>query len=229
MLSSSRLHAGSVTQPIAEPEIIAPKSLTLDLEGFYAGGDLAYAFGSRDDVGHRASSGQLVATPGTLVPGGPNWGLKIGWRDKIQSTGLAFVYGVELGYIAGGIGDSFSTATHQAEIDVKRHLALRLKGGVASIPGDMQFYGILGYARADLDYSVAGTAGGDTISVSDQSDYDGVLLGLGVERALRENLSMMLEYEYTRFSSKTAYDAGGSSTVITPGFGNLRLGLNFAF
>ena len=118
---------------------------------------------------------------------------------------------------------------HQASVDVKNTIALRLKGGFANIAGNTQYYGILGYARSELDYSVSGTAGGDTISVSDQSDYDGILLGLGVERALRENLSMTLEYEYLRLDSKTLTDAGGSSTIATPRFGNLRLGLNFAF
>lgn len=228
-LTGERSHAGSEAQPILEPEVIAPQPPTLDLTGFYVGGDLAYAFGSNDDVGHRASGGRLVATPGALEPGGLNFGLKVGWRGTIPTGGLAFVYGVELGYGAGGIGDRFSTTSHQAEIDVRNHLALRLKGGFANIPGDMQFYGMVGYARADIDYSVSGTAGGDTISLSDRSDYDGYLLGVGLERALRDNLSMTLEYEFMKFSSETVFDADGSSTVITPGFGNLRLGLNLAF
>ncbi|TMV07624.1 porin family protein [Ruegeria sediminis] len=229
VLGASQAVAGSATAPLVEPDVIAPAPIKLDLRGFYVGGDLAYAFGSGDDVGQRAPNGSLVATPGTLEPGGFNYGLRFGWRNTVPTSGLAYVYGVELGYGGGDISDSFTTATHQASIDVKNTLVLRFKGGFANTRGNMQYYGIIGYARGDIDYSVSGTAGGDTISLSDQSDYDGYLLGLGVERVLRDNLSMTLEYEYTRFNSKTLTDASGSSTVATPSYGNLRLGLNFAF
>lgn len=224
--ASTAAVAGNVTPVVVEPAVQAP---ALVWEGFYAGGSLGYASGGDDQVGHRAPSGANVASPGTLNPGGFNYGLRLGWRGERPLESRSFVYGVELGYDGGSIEDDFSTATHNAAVELNGALSLRLRSGFTNESRNTWFYGMLGYTRGDFDYRVSGTAGGDTINLDSGFDSDGWSAGLGAERMLNDNLSLTFEWEYTEFDSVVLFDAGGSSTKATPKYNNFRVGLNFRF
>ncbi|MEX0316531.1 MAG: outer membrane protein [Ruegeria sp.] len=228
-LVASDAAAGNVLDPVADPEVLRPKAREFDWSGFYVGGTVGYTFGQDDDIGHTNPAGTLVASPGTLTPSGTSFGLRFGWRNWLPLVDRKWVYAFELGYDTGSISDSFVASTHSAEVELENAKSFRLKSGITSVRGNTLYYSTLGYVRGDLDYAVTGFAGGDLIDVSDQSDRDGFLLGLGVEHNLNDRLSLVFEVDYTRISSYTLTDSDGSSTVATPSFSNVRLGLNYNF
>lgn len=218
--------AGNVAPVPADSAVLAPAPIW---RGGYVGANIAYAFNGDDRVGHRSPAGAMVAVPGTLEQSGINYGLRLGWRGERASGARSFVYGVELGYDAGKADDSLATATHTASVSLNNVLSLRLKSGFTNSARNTLFYGILGYARGDFDYAVAGTAAGDTIAINTGLSMNGYVLGLGAERQLTDRLSLFGEWEYLNFGKQRLTDAGGSSTQATPKYQNIRIGLNYRF
>lgn len=223
--------AGNLKPVEKEPVIVPPAAPTANgWQGFYGGAKLGYAFGSDDTVGHRDPGGVMVTRDaGDLGDEGMNYGLRLGWRGERQLTRRSYVYGIELGYDRGDVSESFSSGVYTASTDLNHVLGVRLKSGITSQSGQTLFYGILGYVHGDIDYAVKGTAGGDTIDLDTSYDTDGYSVGLGVEHLLSENWSVNAEWEYYNFGSKTLTDSGGSSTVATPDYNNLQVGVNFRF
>ncbi|WP_159454041.1 outer membrane protein [Roseovarius albus] len=232
LVAGTELSIAGNLEEIAEPTVLAPAPATeLDLNGFYAGGSLAYAFGQDDEVGHTDPNGRFVANAGTFEPEGLNYGLRLGWRNNLPlpSGGRLFVYGFELGYDFSDIEDSFSTAAYDASTEIESVLSLKYKGGITNSKKNTLFYTTLGYINTEFDYDVNGATGGDTIALNGSDNQGGLVFGLGVERAINQNLSALLEWEYNYINSFTLRDSAGASTVVTPSFNNIRLGLNYSF
>lgn len=61
----------------------------------------------------------------------------------------------------------------------------------------------------------------------------GYSLGLGVERKMRDNLSVFAEWQYRNFGkSEVTYDLGDGDAVLTrstPEHHNIKVGVNFSF
>jgi len=220
-------YAGNVEPVPADPVVVAAYP---SWQGFYVGGSAGFAFGADDRVGHRDPSGVLV-TPraGDLDNEGFTYGAQLGWRGERESRGRSFVYGVELGYDRIDAGESFANGTYTASTDLNGVLGVRFKSGFTSKSRNTLLYGIVGYVHGDFDYALNGTAGGDTIALNTSFDSGGYSLGLGVEHLLSESWSVNAEWEYYDFGSKTLFDADGSSTIATPKYNNIQVGLNFRF
>ena len=195
--------------------------------GTYVGGNLGYAFGGDDSVGHRDASGNLVSSPGLLKPGGGNFGLRLGWRNAGGAGSTA--YGFELSVDGGGIEDEFSAQGYSGSVRLNSAVSLRFKPGRISSSGEMLYYGIVGVTRGNFDYALAGGSQGDTIQLNSEFDSTGYVLGLGLERQLEGNWSVFSELEYTQFGSEVLYDANRASTKATPKYTNLKVGVNFSF
>lgn len=224
---SGAAHAGNLEQVPVDPVVVVAAPTW---QGFYVGGTAGYAFGADDRVGHKNPAGVLVTRrAGDLDGEGFNYGVQLGWRGERALSRGSFVYGIELGYNGGDVDDSFVNGGYTGSVDLNHVLGLRAKTGLTNQSGNTMVYGILGYVHGDFDYAVNGTAGGDTINLNTAYDTDGYSIGLGVEHLLSDSWSVKAEWEYYNFGSKTLFDAGGSSTVATPTYSNVQLGLNFRF
>lgn len=222
--SALAANAGGYTPPVVDTGVVAPvieAAPVGDWAGGYAGLTLGYAFGGDDEVGVDQPE---VGTPASLEISGANAGLRLGYRWQRDR----WVFGPELGYEGGKIEDSFSTGGYEAESEIKSVLALRMKTGYLT-GNDILVYGIVGVARAKVDYRVEGDGDHGPIAVNDSYSKTGYIVGLGAEKKLTERLSLTGEYEYANFGKETLEDGLGASARATPDFHNVKLGLNFKF
>ena len=61
---------------------------------------------------------------------------------------------------------------------------------------------------------------------------DGYSLGLGVERKVRDNLSVFAEWQYRNFGKEEVSFADGEAAIVTnatPEHHNIKVGVNFSF
>ena len=81
-------------------------------------------------------------------------------------------------------------------------------------------FGTIGASHGDFTYTVAGN----------EYDYDatGYVVGLGAERKINDRTSITGEWEYRDFGT-TDIDVVGGTTVATPSFHNVKVGVNFQF
>ncbi|KGJ03163.1 outer membrane immunogenic protein [Paracoccus halophilus] len=214
-------HAGGYVPPVVEETVVVTPA-PADWQGGYAGLTLGYALAGDDDVGVRTPTG--FGTPDELELSGVNAGLRIGYRWQRDR----WVFGPELGFEAGNVDDDFSTDGYEAESEIKNVFALRFKTGYV-LDNDMLVYGIIGAARAKIDYKVEGTGSHGTIGVDDDYSETGYIVGFGIEKMMTERMSLTGEYEYANFGKDTRRDGLGGSTQATPDYHNLKVGLNFRF
>ena len=98
---------------------------------------------------------------------------------------------------AGGIG----SAGWNIERNTTWTIGTRL-GLVTS--NTAMFYGLIGYSRTDVDIEVFEDDGaGNAISTSSNVDYDGLVLGVGMEQDLGNGFSLKGEYRYTNYGEET--------------------------
>lgn len=218
-------NAGGYVPPIVETDVAPIITAAPEWQGAYGGLTVGYAFAGDDDVG--VQTGINSGTPDDLTLSGLNAGLRVGYRWQRER----WVFGPELGFEGGDIKDDFTTDGYEAESKIKNVLALRFKTGYV-LDNDMLFYGIVGVARAKIDYKVRGgvTSGAfGPINVNDDYSKTGYIVGLGIEKMLNERMSLTGEYEYANFGKETLNDGMGGSTRATPDYHNIKVGLNFRF
>ncbi|MDF3607004.1 outer membrane beta-barrel protein [Paracoccus sp. DMF-8] len=219
-------HAGGFIAPVVEPAVspIVETAPVGNWAGAYAGATLGYAFGGEDRIGLAQGEG-AVTNYDKLDLSGVNGGLRIGYRWQKDN----WVFGPELGYEAGNIEDSFSNdGGVSAKSKIKNIVGLRFKTGYAVTP-DTLVYGIIGAARAKVDYEVTGASVPGTAAINDSISRSGYIVGLGAEKQLTERVSITGEYEYANFGKETVSDAGGIQTEATAKYNNVKLGVNFRF
>lgn len=228
-LSAVAANAGGYTPPVVETGVVAPVVETVpvgDWAGGYAGLTLGYAFGGDDKVGLHDEDG-FAGDIGELKLKGANAGVRAGYRWQRNN----WVFGPELGFEGGNIKDSFSGSDEDLsasfEGKIKNVLALRFKTGYTVRP-DTLVYGIVGVARADVDYTLRATDGTFSGSLKENIKRTGYILGLGVEKQINEKLSVTGEYEYANFG-KEHIGFGDLTTAATPKYNNVKVGLNFKF
>ncbi len=221
---ASASFAGGLVEPVAEPAIITPVATApkeaLSWHGLYAGGSLGYGFNGDDRVGIRpVATGTMLGDAGNLDVSGASIGVHLGYRWQVG----AWVFGPELGYQRGDVADTAGGTVggtdYAAESNVSSLLALRMKAGVLMRP-DLLIYGQAGAARAEIDYRLNGAVG----------DYKttGYTIGLGVEKKLGTDWSVLGEYEYIGLGKEERiFD--GISTRATPSHHNVKIGLNYQF
>lgn len=224
--------AGGYVAPVADPVVVttvieaAPAGTW---SGGYAGGSIGYAFGGDDEIGlDLIEGGTLVERAndlGSVDLKGLNAGLHAGYRWQRGN----WVFGPEL-WVEGGSIDatdriSVADATDvEVESSVNYIAGLQFKTGYTVDPQTL-VYGTAGVTHGDFDYKLADM----TESYSDT----GYSLGLGVERKMRDNLSVFAEWQYRNFGkSEVTYDLGDGDAVLTrstPEHHNIKVGVNFSF
>lgn len=223
--------AGEFVAPLPDP-VAAPvmqASPASDWAGGYAGGSLGYSFGGDDRIGFDVYEDNSLIDRnndlGSADVKGPTVGLQAGYRWQRGN----WVFGPEL-WIEGGSVDGSDTITPdgvRVESSVNYLVGLQLKTGYAVDPQTL-VYGTAGAVHGDLDYTLSGPGGSETVNY----DADGYTLGLGVERKLRDSVSVVAEWQYRNLGkTEIEYDAGTDSllTRSTPEHHNIKLGVNFSF
>lgn len=237
LASTLAANAGGYTPPVVDSGVVAPIVETApvgDWAGGYAGLTLGYAFGGDDEVGLDVYNGGDLFGRGNNLGStdmkGVNGGLHIGYRWQRDN----WVFGPEL-WVEGGSIDATDTISYSGTADgttitvegemeskVNYLAGLQFKTGYVVNPQTL-VYGTIGYVHGDFDLSF-----GETVNYT----ANGYSVGLGAERKLRDNLSVLAEWQYRNFG-KTDVAFGstddGEVTRATPEHHNFKLGLNFKF
>lgn len=235
--------AGGYVAPVAEPVVAAPvveAAPASDWAGGYAGGSLGYAFGGDDEVGADIYEDDVLIDRFNditdLKVKGLNAGLHAGYRWQRGN----WVFGPELWIEGGDISDEKSGSetvegdlvTLGIESKLNYIVGLQFKTGYVVNPQTL-VYGSAGYVRGDFDYILSGSVNGEGGSITEGYTADGYSLGLGVERKLRDNLSVFAEWQYRNFGkTEVTYDLGDGDAVrtrATPEHHNIKVGVNFRF
>ena len=195
--------------------------------GFYAGGHLGYGFqrndsdetilfdkdlnGAFNDTVTTAAGANAFSTG--FCGGRANSGLAAAGCDKDDEgfeIGLRLGYDVQFGgLVLGAVGElaklnvadgatAFSTtpASYTFRRDADWLVAARLRAGYAM--GDFLPYVTGGYARAKVDHSFTTTNAVNTFVPRDGGKISGFQFGGGLERRIGPNLTLGVEYLYTR-------------------------------
>lgn len=242
MTAASVAVGGGYVAPASDPVPVAPVADAApegDWAGGYVGGSIGHAFGGNDDVGVDIYEGEVLTgrTAGLtdLDVKGLNAGVHAGYRWQRAK----WVFGPELTIEGGNIGDDRSGSglvdgdfvTLGFESEVNHIVGLQVKTGYIVNPRT-QIYGSAGYVRGDFDYTLAATVNGEGGSITDSYSADGYSLGLGVERRLRDSVSVFAEWQYRNFGTTEVVFAEGSDAIVTratPEHHNIKVGLNFSF
>lgn len=234
--------AGDYISPAADPVVVAAAILaapTGDWTGGYAGGSFGYAFGGDDEVGGEIHEDDVLTGRfdglANLKVNGLNAGLHAGYRWQRGN----WVFGPELTIEGGDISDERSGSasvdgdivTVGLESKANYIAGLQMKTGYAVNPQTL-VYGTAGYVRGDFDYTLSGSVGDDSGSMTDSYAADGYSLGVGVERKVRDHLSVFAQWQYRNFGkTDVAFAEGGDAiaTRATPEHHNIMVGVNFGF
>lgn len=218
--------AGGYTAPTVDPVVTAPvieATPVSDWAGGYVGGSIGYAFGGDDEIGAELYEGDALVERyrdlGNLKVKGLNAGVHLGYRWQRGN----WVFGPELSIEGGNISDDQSgsgdldgeTVGVGLESQVNYIAGLHLKTGYVVDPQTM-VYGTAGYVHGDFDYILSASAGGESASITEGYTANGYALGLGVERKLRDNLSVFAEWQYRNFGKTgITYDLGDGDVLET--------------
>lgn len=234
--------AGGYIAPVADPVVAAPvieAAPVSDWAGGYVGGSLGYAFGGDDEVGADIYENDVLVDRfndlTTLKIKGLNAGLHAGYRWQRGN----WVFGPELTIEGGNISDDKSGSgtvdgdpvTLGLESQVNYIAGLQFKTGYVVNPQTL-VYGTAGYVRGDFDYTLSASVDGESGSLTDSYTADGYSLGLGVERKVRDNLSVFAEWQYRSFGKTDIAFTDGTDAITTratPEHHNIKVGVNFSF
>jgi opacity protein-like surface antigen len=196
----------------------------VDWSGAYGGlslgavrSDVSLAFPGTGFMGDHNGSGAIAA-----AQLGYNWTLP---------SGLGV--GVELDAAAGKV-DSAGPVTlggaplEHWPVEVSRMMALKARLGWATSNSTM-VYGTLGAARADVDGDIYDDLAGTVYRESYSGKLNGWTAAIGVEHAIRQNVSVTGELRHTRYGTE-AFDLPGTIPFeVDVKTTEVRLGVNFHF
>ena len=192
-----------------------------DWNGLYIGGNLGYGWGSVG-LANVMSGYPTPSGPGTydssFNPAGAVAGGEVGFNYVFDDT----LVGVEADMQWSGMADT-SSLGDDAKLDyfgtVRVRLGKTIGSYLAYVTGGFAF----GHGTGTLNYvsPVAAT-------FTDDAAHIGWTLGVGVEKAIDEHLSLKAEYLYVKLNSEF-YNWGYAVADVDYSFNVLRAGLNYRF
>ena len=186
-----------------------------DWTGFYVGANAGYGFGGDDKVG--VNPGGNV---GDLKIHGIFGGVQGGYNYQMNSI----VLGIETDIQLSNVSDNDTGGRLiSSSSDVNYFGTLRGRAGVAF--DKALIYGTGGLAYAGVDYSVQPPLGG---GLKDQYTEVGYTVGGGLEYAFDDVWTMKAEYLFIDLGHRKISN-GAVSTVATPSFQTVRIGVNYRF
>ncbi len=208
-LATTALASGP-TAPVYEPPVMLPSPVAVyDWTGFYGGLNVGRPTNSNTWDG----AGATTSTPGDWS--GTIWGLTLGYDMQAGD----WVYGAALDYSpsnfdATGTSGTLACAAGDCLTELDDTAALRARFGRAF--DRTMVYGTAGFATGSATGTYGGTVASDRLN--------GYTVGLGIEHAITDNVSLNAEYLYTDLGTLTLPLA---STDVS--YGTVRIGANFRF
>lgn len=235
VLGSGAAFAGGIVSPVVDvaPVVVTPvATIAPTWGGAYAGGSLGYIFDTDDQVGFSdvvdGEDEGLIGGLGDVGISGATAGLQLGYRWQRGNWVFGPELGVEVGSVDADISNTFAGVPFDMEADMQNIVTLVMKTGYAVDPQTL-VYGTFGVARGDFDYELS--VAGETFTES--FDTTGVAAGLGVERMVRDNLSVFAEYQYRDLGNETvSFDVAPGATVesgASTAHSTIKVGANFQF
>jgi outer membrane immunogenic protein len=182
--------------------------------GFYIGANGGFGFGhgtfgGGPDFGNQ-SGGLAGFTAGYNFQSGP---LVVGIEADL-----------DFGSIAGSNSPAFATYTSG---NVTGEGSLRARFGYAM--DRALFYVTGGYTGANMRGSLADTGGNPNLFCNQSNYLNGYVVGLGLEYAVTNNLSVKAEYLYSYYGSANYFGGTRDSVSAGTNFSNIRAGVNYHF
>lgn len=224
----------------------APVFVAAGWTGFYAGLNVGYGCCGDDTVGVLASNGNGWTNVSNLAPKGLFGGIQLGYNWQRGNM----VYGLEADIQASGMKRSFTALAVPATVGaglldiagsnrVEWFGSIRPRLGFLVTPNTL-LYGTGGLGVMGSKYRVAVIdAGLNNALMASNSTKIGWVVGAGIEHKFNSNWSAKLEYQYHSYGKKTitapVFTGGGVpngvtvSTIQTPNFHTVRIGLNYQF
>ncbi|WP_240623365.1 outer membrane protein [Brevundimonas lutea] len=189
-------HVGGMPQLDEDDETLL---FDTDLNGEY--GDTVRTMAGDDAFSPGfCGGGALGATPGAGCDEdefGVEAGVRLGYDRQFGPIVIGgLVEGSAVSIEDSVTGYSTTPASYTATRDLDYLAAVRLRAGYAFGPN--LAYATGGYAWGKLDQKFVTSNGANSFAQNDVDDADGWQLGGGVERKVADNLSIGLEYLYTR-------------------------------
>ena len=234
--------AGVVAQPAyaqdADPDffngVYVGGSFGLDVLDDEAGEGIVFDTNGDGEYGDtvRTTTGANAFGPGFCngIANGPRA------ADGCSDDKSRFGYGVRIGFdqrigdgpivagllVEGAMSDSeeysngFSTtpASYTFKRELDKSVALRGRLGVSPGSGRGLIYVTGGLAYADIDHDFITTNGANSFTMTDDDDWQlGGQIGAGGELYLFDNVSLGLEYLYSRYDDNDAYVVVGAGSA----------------
>lgn len=209
---------------VKDPVLLQDFADPLPWQGGYVGATLGYNLSGGDDIGVKPPSAARFAL-GDFENSGWSGSLRAGYRWQFDT----FVAGSEIAIEGGNVEDTFSNAGYQGSTQLNHALSVRMKAGYVWPVFDSFVYGIAGLSRAEFDYTVGGSGANGPVSFDETFAANGYILGVGFERPLSDRWTLTGEYEYMNYGTTELSDSAGNTTVATPLFHSLKLGVNYNF
>ncbi len=217
--------AGSLSDPVIETPV---ETIATDWrpfwEGAYIGGTLGYNFSGGDRIGVTQTSGGQFNL-GEYENSGWAGSLRAGYRWQLDR----WVFGPEIAIEGGQVEDTFTSAGYSGTTTLNHAMSLRLKAGYVWPVLNSIVYGTVGVSRAEFDYSVMGAGSSGPLAINQTYATNGYILGVGIEQPLTKRLSITGEYEFMNYGKDTLSDGLGNTTIATPLFHSVKVGLNLRF
>ena len=238
-LAAAPALAGALDAPQEEPEITPAPSMTERPADHWTGGWVGASVGAGSAnynvVGDLDFNGAGSFELPDLGGEGFLGSIEAGYSMQVSDQ---FVLGFQIDYTGSNIDNeaSFSVSNGDGgslDGDYRLRAQHMVTGALRAgyLPSETtQIYGLAGitHGRFDAEYSVSGN--GDSL-LSGGYDYDlnGFTLGVGMETMIADNVSMKLEYRYTRFEDENLLDFEGASVDVESSLHTARLGVNYRF
>lgn len=236
-LAAPAAFAGGYEPPVveAQPVVVAPAAVVAgDWTGGYVGASLSYVITGKDRVGfHDAAPPHTYRGDiGSAKLNGLQGGLHLGYRNQVND----WVVGGELSYEASKAKDARSydlthTVGRGGKVTSAKDSTIGLRAKVGRLVDEQTLvYGTVGVARSKFKYTVHDDTYVNAANIEGVQKYNktGFTVGLGVERKLNENWSVLGEYEYAHYK-KTELLFRDVVTQATPKHHTIRLGVNYNF
>ncbi len=229
---SSATVAGNLDAGVSDPAIVSPKRFGSDVSAFYLGVTGGFATGGTDRFGLTTPSDTFAI--GELDLSGSYGGIRAGWRGVLPAKqGRDYVYGFELGFDLGSLGDDVATQVSGVTVtggsEISDAFSIRFRNGLTNKSGTVLYFLSVGYVNGDVKTTNSLSVGTTPQFFESNDSRNGFSASIGAEHNLNENWSITGEYEYVQFDAKDVVFENGFSTRSTPRYRGLRFGLNYRF
>lgn len=217
--------------------------------GPYIGANLGYGWA---DIGGSVTAvdqnGNPVFGPAShsIDADGMFGGVQVGFNRRMGNFFVGLEADLQTADISGSSTTSGPGFTYAASASVDWFGTARARLGYAT--DAMLLYVTGGLAFGNVDYGATFKSASGSLRLSSDETHTGLVLGAGVELALRPNWSLKIEYQYLNFGDQGASDSYSWTTTNTvdcrtvrttnthtvtadldTDIHTLRVGLNYAF